>query len=212
MAEHIMGPGDCLFTIADKGGFPSIDPIWKHARNRELASSRQPGMLDDGDRIFIPPVQTKTSNYSTGATHPVVVKSVPAYLRLCMKDGDGKPLANQPYKLELSSATRQGNTDGNGILEEKIPLPAGNMVLHFAGRKITLAVSRLRPFTGERSGDVMAAQARLRNLGYQPGPLDGIAGKRTRASVIAFQTTEKLQVTGKLDAATIDKLKGEHGR
>jgi hypothetical protein len=212
MPEHVFRSGDCLFTIADKLGFDSVDLIWKHSQNRQLSSSREPGMLADGDKVFIPTARIKTLDLATGQRHPFTVKSVPAYLRLCLKDGDGQPLADQPYQLKIGSILREGNTDGDGILEEKIPLPAPSIVLSFAGRKLHLGTGRLRPFTGEQRGDVLAAQARLRNLGYEPGPLDGIAGKRTRAAVIAFQVTEGLKVTGKIDDATIDKLKEAYGR
>jgi len=212
VAEHVMNAGDCLFTVAEKSGFCSIDPIWKHARNKSLAATRQPGMLVEGDAVFIPPQEPKTIELSTGEVHDVVVKTVPAFLRLCLKDGDGQPLGNQPYRLEMGAVVREGNTDGDGILEEKVPLPAASMTLHFAGRKLALGTGRLVPFTGDKRVDVMAAQARLRNLAYEPGPLDGIAGKRTRSAVSAFQVAEGVEVTGKLDQPTIDKLKATHGR
>jgi N-acetylmuramoyl-L-alanine amidase len=212
MPDHVFHSGDCLFTIADKEGFDSVDLIWKHSKNKDLTSTREPGMLADGDKVFIPPARVKTLDLATGQRHPFTVKSVPAYLRLCLKDGDGQPMADQPYQLKIGSILRDGSTDGDGILEEKIPLPARSIVLSFAGRKLELGTSRLRPFIGEKHPDVHAAQARLRNLGYEPGPLDGIAGKRTRSAVIAFQVVEGLKVTGKIDDATIDKLKEAYGR
>jgi hypothetical protein len=50
------------------------------------------------------------------------------------------------------------------------------------------------------------AQSKLAELGFDPGPADGIAGRGTRAAVLAFQKQSGLPQTGALDAATIEKL------
>lgn len=49
-------------------------------------------------------------------------------------------------------------------------------------------------------------QQRLLDLGYQPGPADGIAGRRTTAALEKFQSDFNLPVTGELDAETIRHL------
>lgn len=49
---------------------------------------------------------------------------------------------------------------------------------------------------GDRGADVMEAQIALRNAGHDPGPIDGIWGNRTQASVLAFQAERGLQVDG----------------
>jgi peptidoglycan hydrolase-like protein with peptidoglycan-binding domain len=46
------------------------------------------------------------------------------------------------------------------------------------------------------------AQETLLERGYDPGPADGLMGRRTRSALQAFQRTEKLRQTGKLDRAT----------
>jgi hypothetical protein len=43
---------------------------------------------------------------------------------------------------------------------------------------------------------VRALQARLRALGFDPGPLDGLFGPRTQAAVRAFQRARGLEVDG----------------
>jgi Putative peptidoglycan binding domain len=50
------------------------------------------------------------------------------------------------------------------------------------------------------------AQSKLAELGFDPGPADGIAGRGTRAAVVAFQKQSGLPLTGALDAATLEKL------
>jgi len=68
---------------------------------------------------------------------------------------------------------------------------------------------RTRP--GRRSAParppiVLEAQRALRDLGYDPGPIDGIFGPRTRTALEKYQTTERLPVTGELDAPTLERL------
>lgn len=53
---------------------------------------------------------------------------------------------------------------------------------------------------------VRTAQAALCYLGFQPGPVDGIAGPRTSAAIAAYQVSADLPVTAKLDARTEDAL------
>jgi N-acetyl-anhydromuramyl-L-alanine amidase AmpD len=54
--------------------------------------------------------------------------------------------------------------------------------------------------------DVRAAQAKLSELGYDPGQADGIAGKRTHAAVKKFQGDKGLEQTGRLDGRTMAAL------
>lgn len=51
-----------------------------------------------------------------------------------------------------------------------------------------------------------AVQVQLADLGFGPGPLDGIYGPRTRGAVHAFQIASELRPTGRLDAATLARL------
>ena len=53
---------------------------------------------------------------------------------------------------------------------------------------------------------VREAQRALRDLGYDPGPIDGTFGARTRAALEKYQLAERLPVTGELDAPTMERL------
>ena len=53
---------------------------------------------------------------------------------------------------------------------------------------------------------VREAQSVLRDLGYHPGPIDGIFSPRTRSALERYQLAEKLPVTGLLDAETLQRL------
>ncbi len=53
---------------------------------------------------------------------------------------------------------------------------------------------------------VREAQRALRDLGYRPGPLDGIVGPRTKQALARYQQAEQIQVTGRLDSETMVRL------
>lgn len=54
--------------------------------------------------------------------------------------------------------------------------------------------------------DVRAAQEKLKDKGYDLGPVDGIWGPRTAAAVSQYQRKEQMTVTNRLDPATLGKL------
>ncbi len=56
---------------------------------------------------------------------------------------------------------------------------------------------------------VMAIQRRLTDLGYGPGPADGIIGSKTRAAIQAFQSVAGLAETGKASRDLLNRLNEE---
>lgn len=62
-----------------------------------------------------------------------------------------------------------------------------------------------------RGSEVRAVQRKLAELGYSPGPIDGIFGSKTEAAVIAFQTDQGLTVNGEVDDETRQSLFGGGG-
>jgi peptidoglycan hydrolase-like protein with peptidoglycan-binding domain len=57
---------------------------------------------------------------------------------------------------------------------------------------------------------VSGIQARLNNLGYNCGKVDGIFGKKTRAALNLFRKTVGLPLSAKIDAAATSKLEEVH--
>ncbi|HSS64415.1 MAG TPA: peptidoglycan-binding domain-containing protein [Gammaproteobacteria bacterium] len=53
---------------------------------------------------------------------------------------------------------------------------------------------------------VAAVQRRLSDLDYEPGPVDGLMGPRTRNAVRAFQRANSLSPNGRLNAGTLKAL------
>lgn len=74
------------------------------------------------------------------------------------------------------------------------------MMIIFSASLIQIAFSQ--------SGDdtVYQAQKKLKEMGYDPGPADGIWGKKTTLALKRFQRDHGLPVTGKLDERTQAEL------
>jgi uncharacterized protein (TIGR02594 family) len=58
---------------------------------------------------------------------------------------------------------------------------------------------------------ILELQTALKSAGFDPGPLDGIAGSKTRAAIRAFQDKNGLEVDGIAGPKTQAKLLGKKG-
>jgi len=56
------------------------------------------------------------------------------------------------------------------------------------------------------SEDMKKLQEALKAKGHDPGPIDGIMGRKTGAALKAFQKASGLKETGELDVQTVEKL------
>jgi hypothetical protein len=54
--------------------------------------------------------------------------------------------------------------------------------------------------------DIRRGQQLLAELGFDPGPIDGFMGPRTRAAIEAFQDAQSIEVTGEMSRSLIDLL------
>ena len=72
--------------------------------------------------------------------------------------------------------------------------------------EVEIRLRRLYPID-----QVSGVQARLQNLGFYTGQVDGIASPEVRDALLAFQQRQGLAATGEADAATRDALRTQHG-
>lgn len=75
-----------------------------------------------------------------------------------------------------------------------------------AGLALLLAAVVPAEAAAATSDQTRAAQQALTSLGYDPGPADGAAGRRTRQALRKFQRQISLPATGRLDDATLAAL------
>jgi peptidoglycan hydrolase-like protein with peptidoglycan-binding domain len=68
------------------------------------------------------------------------------------------------------------------------------------------------PIVPQASAEVRDAQQRLRTLGFYDGAIDGLWGPETQGAVERFQRQQGLDMTARLDAATVRAMRGDAGQ
>lgn len=177
--------GDCLSSIAKKHGFADWRVIYDHPNNSEFKKKRpDPNLIYPGDVLFIPDKEPKELPASTGKSTAFKVKVSVTRLRLKVLDAEDDGRIGLAYKLRVGGAEFEGETGDGGLIEHDIPADAatGEIEIESLGVKKQLLIGHLDPIEY-----VSGYQARLKNLGYDCGPVDGVLGPRTKAAVRAFQ-------------------------
>ncbi|MFT3775051.1 MAG: peptidoglycan-binding protein [Minicystis sp.] len=209
--KHTVRQGECLATIARQYGFASYKTLYFHADNAALRARRpNPNVLHPGDVVAIPDLAEKEASVPTAKVSRFQVKRPRKLLRLAITDAEGKPLKGEDYAIEIGSETREGQTNGDGFLEERIPDDTQVASLWIAGRVFHLRLGTLNPARDTPDDGMSGVQARLANLGYTID-VDGKMSARTKAAIAMFQADAGLPITGEPDAATRDGLIREHG-
>lgn len=204
---HAVKQGDSLAKIAKKYGFSNWRTIYDHADNAELRQKRpNPNILYPGDKVAIPEKTTKEDSGETEQRHRFRFKGDRLWLRIALKDTRNQPLANTFYRLDVGGKAIEGATDGNGLLEQEIPPDAEKGLLVIEDREILLKVGHLDPVD-----TITGWQARLNNLGYNAGEVNGIEDDQTRSAIEEFQCNHGLKVDGIMGPKTQAKLKEVHG-
>lgn len=209
MAEYVVKQGDCLASIAKKFGFPDWRVIYNHPQNASFKKKRpNPNIIHPGDALFIPDASEKTEDCATAQKHSFVLTRQRVMLRLVMKDQQGTALADKKYILVVDGTRFDGQTEASGLIEHEIPADASEGTLELRPQdddkhyfKWKLRLGALDPIE-ELSG----VQARLTNLGFFSGQVDGLMGPKTRTAIEAFQKAHGLQQTGSVGPKTRELL------
>ena len=75
--------------------------------------------------------------------------------------------------------------------------------LFIAGLSLIAFIS---PTEAANNSVISQVQTKLRDLGFDPGPIDGVWGGKTKKALEDYQLKNELPITGKLDTATREKL------
>lgn len=212
--QHTVAPGEDLFVIARRFGFRDHRTIYDDPANAELRRQRpNPGILHPGDLLVIPDRQPRVEEGATDRRHSFRTIGARRWLRLRLLGPFGKPLADRAYTLEVDGRvlSEERRTDEDGQLSEAIPLDATTGKVTVGDLFWHLDIGDLNPLFDAPDGGVSGAQARLRNLGFDPGPIDGLLGPRTAGALRRFQDDQGMAVTGRLDDATKSALLRAHG-
>jgi len=125
MTEHEVQPGECLSSIAKLYGFGDWHTIYDDPANADFKQHRpNPNIIYPGDILYIPEKELGKESRPTDQKHRFQAGGPKTVLRLALKDKKWKPLTGKKYKLILGDQTLEGNTDGDGVLEEPIAADA----------------------------------------------------------------------------------------
>lgn len=210
--NHKVRQGECLNSIAKMYGFDEPGLIYQHAKNAELRRLRpNPNLLYPGDAVVIPAHDLQSFTLPTGQHHRVVVTVPKRKVRVRVLDAHRKPLKNLPFKLDTGKRVYEGQSDGDGVVEKMVPADVERVLLLIGDMTIPLLLGHLNPCKDTEDDGASAVQARLKNLGYRPGRVDGRLGPRTRAALRRFQNDHGLDLTSEADDATVKALIDGHG-
>jgi N-acetylmuramoyl-L-alanine amidase len=170
---------------------------------------RGPNILLPGDRLTIPPFGIKDVDRPTERLNRFALLGDLVFLRIRVMERD-QPLALKPFTLTVGGLTINDTTGPDGTIEAQIPPTATAGFLRVGSGEdlfqMTLKLGALNPVESNTG-----VQQRLLNLGFNCGPIDGIVGPRTRGAIRNFQGRFGLNVDGKMNAETRNRLKQEHG-
>jgi osmotically-inducible protein OsmY len=99
-------------------------------------------------------------------------------------------------------AVRNDTTYDNPKISQELGGPARTR--HASMRKHETTTTA--PAATRAEGDIRIAQEKLKDKGFDPGPVDGLWGPRTASAVGDFQRKENMTVTNRLDRDTLAKL------
>jgi hypothetical protein len=211
--RHTVRRGECFTSIAVRYGFKDYHALYDHPDNAALVENRpNPNVLCPGDIVVVPDLEQRELTLAVDQAHTVKVHRPKKELRVVFKDNEGKPLKGEAYVFSVPGRDPvENSTDGSGMLKEPVPLGAGVATVTIKGRTLHLSLGALTPIRETPDDGVQGAQARLANLGYNAGALDGALGRRTRAAIAVFQHDHDENIDGALSDALRDRLLNEHG-
>jgi hypothetical protein len=215
---HKVLQGESLSAIASKYGYKDGNIIYQHPGNLELRSMRpDPNTLLPGDRVTIPAIRKSEIKAASGQKHKFLrFRPTTKILRLKLDETHTNKFSEKEYELKIQKhdcckgdyLILTGSLDENGCLEEEIPVSALKAILIVkTGEppyKLNILIDHLDP-----ADEISGIQGRLKNLGFDPGPIDGIAGPRTNEAINTYQRLNDCKV-GEADKQTISHLQKKH--
>ena len=197
--------GDTLASLGHSNGL-SWKSIWEDPRNRDLRSRRKhPNILAPGDEVFIPGIYRKEISASTEARHKFRFNGALSMFKMQFVNDQGESFAGEPYLLTIEGRHLRGKLDENGWICVHIPPNArsGRIEIGEDGmiESCNLLFGHLDPIE-----EISGVQARLQNLGYYGGPVDGQESPILAASIASFRSDEGLSEDGGIDEEFLRRL------
>jgi hypothetical protein len=174
------------------------------------APAKQQGGGGGGGPVEIEAIIGEAVPLPTGVEHKIKVRQGKPRVRAVLRDDVGAIAKGCRYELKIGEQSFSGTTKDDGLIDheyERGP-KEGELKVWFkneAGEEeehtieLTLELAPLHSTEG--------IQARLNNLGFDCGPIDGDLGEDTRAAIEDFQIAMGFEeATGELDEDTRSAL------
>jgi N-acetylmuramoyl-L-alanine amidase len=212
--NHTVTSGECVSSIAKRGGFQDPRKVYNDGANDALRSARPNlNVLKPGDVVVVPDRQRDPFTVAVDRHHTFTLATKKTLLRVILQDDTGAALSGKRYALAVSgvAAPFEGSTAGDGKIEHPIPADATSGTLTFwlesadhdkDGYIVPLEIGHLIPVE-ELSG----AQARLLNLAFDCGGTGGTLDDATQAALRGFQRAAGITVNGTSDVGTQTQLR-----
>jgi N-acetylmuramoyl-L-alanine amidase len=197
--EYVIKEGDCLINISHQNGL-FWETVWADPGNAGLKDRRKdPFTLMEGDVLHVPAIRPRIEQGATDMMHRFQLKSTPAKLKLRLLDIQDEPRKGLTYWITINGAELPGGpfqTDGDGGIEHWIPPDAkqGKLIVTAGSEEYDLQLGHLDPMT-----EISGLQARLANLGFYQGPIDGKMSEEVSDVIYDFQLANDLVPTGEID-------------
>ncbi len=216
-SQYTVEQGDRLPTIARAHGFIRWQTIWDFAKNEDLRKLRGTAhILLPGDKVAIPSKLAREAEVPGGAAE-YVVQGASEVLRV--RFAGVKCSEENPVTFKATPDTGgavEGTLPSTGKLE--IDLPPDTSKVHV---ELSRAGSDAdQPFAAydfavgglDPSDTTAGIQARLQNLGFYTGPIDGNADDATHTAIAHFRWVKLLDDQDVVDDDFLAALHAAHGR
>lgn len=203
MKTHRVQEGDCFASIATQHGFTDWEVVYRHGEN--AARHPDPHVLEPGTTVEIP--DHEWFDAATSRSHRFKVKRPPTLLQIRLEDEKRNPWRGKRYELTVGGRKFEGTTPGSGLVEHEVDAheQSGRLRL-WIDEEDDPIVMQVRIGHLDPKEMATGVQARLNNLEYECGAVDGDVATRTKLALERFQLHHGLPVTGEPDPATRDKL------
>ncbi|NNG67269.1 LysM peptidoglycan-binding domain-containing protein [Caldanaerobacter subterraneus] len=184
---YTVQPGDTVYSIAQKFNVPYESIIY-------INNLSYPYNIYPGQRLFIPGI---SMSYPPSPVPPIPSSS-PCPKYYTVQPGDTLWSIAQKFGISIDELIR-----ANYLVNPGMIYPGQTLIIPCPSTPpVEYPTLRL----GDRGPFVVNLQARLKSLGFDPGPIDGIFGPKTEAAVKAYQQSRGLPPTGIVDETTWNAL------
>lgn len=213
---HTVKQGENLSRIARQHGFTDWRALYQHPDNAELRRLRpNPDVLLPGDEVHIPDPTPPEHAVVTGRKHTFIARPPRNLFRLhLVDDGPGAPpFAHARFRLEVAGERHEGETDADGRLEVPVPLDAeeGTLTLWLSEDAQDTLEWQVKLHHLDPCDAASGVRARLHNLGFDCGGLDGELDADVEQALRAFQQAHGLQEDEAHGPRTRAQLERVHG-